>query len=319
VRDAIHVGSHSNKREKRNPTSGGTLAAHWLIFDTLTRQIKCQIEFDSFWDLLGRGWSKEKKEGDRSGTKNLFPHNTDISSSLYIYGYTRRKRSGKKETSRRGGIPLKERQVNRMRFSTRGNKWKRCNFSQYSAAVCKLLCAKKEGSEWCRILTKLQMSHKDLIFKHGDDYGIWKLRAMGHLATKDLFGVDLEIDDWVKKNPSILKECARNEVMEKYKESQEKGLLILYSLLNIPVIKKLGKVITAQEAFTKLREIYEKQGEVEVIVLIVWSVRDVRGGNIQKTIVLLSVMDMEKLDMWQPTVLEKISPRRRRKEKYLPN
>jgi hypothetical protein len=91
---------------------------------------------------------------------------------------------------------------------------------------------------------------------------------MRHLATKDLFGVDLEIDDWVKKNPSILKEYARDEVMEKYDESQEKGLLILYSLLNIPIIKKLDKVITAHEAFTKLGKIYEKQEGVEVIVLI---------------------------------------------------
>jgi hypothetical protein len=81
---------------------------------------------------------------------------------------------------------------------------------------------------------------------------------MKHLATKDLFGVDLEIDDWIKKNPSILKECARNEVIEKYDESQEKGLLILYSLLDISIIKKLGKVTIAQEVFTKLGEIYEK-------------------------------------------------------------
>jgi hypothetical protein len=102
------------------------------------------------------------------------------------------------------------------------------------------------------------MSHKDLVFKHGDDYGICKLKAMGHLAIKDLFGMDLEIDGWVKKNPSILKECARDEVIEKYEESQEKGLLIFYSLLDTPVIKKLGKVTTAQEAFTKLGEIYEK-------------------------------------------------------------
>jgi hypothetical protein len=112
------------------------------------------------------------------------------------------------------------------------------------------------------------MSHKDLIFKHRDDYGIWQLRAMRHLATKDLFGVDLEIDGWIKKNPSILKECARDEVMEKYDESQEKGLLIFYSLLDIPIIKKLDKVTTAQETFTKLGEIYEKQEGVEVIVLI---------------------------------------------------
>jgi hypothetical protein len=57
-------------------------------------------------------------------------------------------------------------------------------------------------------------------------------------------------------------------VVEKYEESQEKRLLILYSLLNTSVIKKLGKVTTAQEAFTKLGEIYEKQERVEVIVLI---------------------------------------------------
>jgi hypothetical protein len=70
--------------------------------------------------------------------------NTDISSSLYIYGYTRRRRrSGKEETSGRGRILLKKRQVDRVGFPTRGNKWKRCNSSQYSAAVCKLLCAKK--------------------------------------------------------------------------------------------------------------------------------------------------------------------------------
>jgi hypothetical protein len=112
------------------------------------------------------------------------------------------------------------------------------------------------------------MSHKDLVFTHGDDYGIWKLRAMGHLATKDLFRVDLDFDGWVKKNPSILKKCTKREVIGKYEESQEKGLLILYSLLDAPVIKKLGKVTTVQEAFTKLGEIYEKQGRVEVIVLI---------------------------------------------------
>jgi hypothetical protein len=68
---------------------------------------------------------------------------------------------------------------------------------------------------------------------------------MGHLVTKDLFGIDLDFDGWVRKNPSILKECTKREVIEKYKESQEKGLLILYSLLDIPVIKKLGKVTTA--------------------------------------------------------------------------
>jgi hypothetical protein len=89
-------------------------------------------------------WEKDevrRREGEeRSGTKDLFPHNTDTSSSPYIYGYTRRRRSGKEETSGRDGILLKERQVDRVGFPTRGDKWKRCNSFQYSAAVCKLLC-----------------------------------------------------------------------------------------------------------------------------------------------------------------------------------
>jgi hypothetical protein len=46
-------------------------------------------------------------------------------------------------------------------------------------------------------------------------------------------------------------------------------------------------------------------------------VRDARGGDTQKTIATPSVIDVERLDMWQPTVLEKTSPRRRRKEKHL--
>jgi hypothetical protein len=63
------------------------------------------------------------------------------------------------------------------------------------------------------------MSYKDLVFRYGDDFGIWKLRAMGHLAIKDLFRVNLDVDSWIKKNSSIFKECARDEVMEKYGES----------------------------------------------------------------------------------------------------
>jgi hypothetical protein len=83
---------------------------------------------------LGRGWSKEKRErGGRSGTKNLSPHNTDISSSPYIYGYTRRRRSGKEETSGRSGIPLKERQVDMVGFPTKRDLiWMRSNM--YSIA-----------------------------------------------------------------------------------------------------------------------------------------------------------------------------------------
>jgi hypothetical protein len=42
---------------------------------------------------------------------------------------------------------LSKRQVDRVGFPTREDKWKRCNSSQYGAAVCKLLCAKKRRSE----------------------------------------------------------------------------------------------------------------------------------------------------------------------------
>jgi hypothetical protein len=48
-------------------------------------------------------------------------------------------------------------------------------------------------------------------------------------------------------------------------------------------------------------------------------VRDAKGGDTQKTIATPSVMDVGELDMWQPTVLEKTSPKRRRKEKHLPD
>jgi hypothetical protein len=105
------------------------------------------------------------------------------------------------------------------------------------------------------------MSHKYLVFKHGDDYGIWKLRAMGYLATKDLFGVDLDFDGWVKKNSSILKECTKGEVIGKYEESQEKGLLILYSLLDAPVIKKLGKMTTIQGPSLNWGKFMRSKGE----------------------------------------------------------
>jgi hypothetical protein len=55
---------------------------------------------------------KKKRERRKSGTKDLSLHNTNTSSSPYIYGYTKRKKkSGKKETNGRGGILLKERQV----------------------------------------------------------------------------------------------------------------------------------------------------------------------------------------------------------------
>jgi hypothetical protein len=60
---------------------------------------------------------------------------------------------GRKETSGRGEIPLREKYVDRVGFPTRErDKWKRCNSSQSGAAVCKcavckLLCAKGERSE----------------------------------------------------------------------------------------------------------------------------------------------------------------------------
>jgi hypothetical protein len=66
---------------------------------------------------------RRREEGSRSGIKNPSPHNTDTSSSPYIYRYTRRRRrSGKEETSGRGGISLKERQVDRVGFPTRRDK-----------------------------------------------------------------------------------------------------------------------------------------------------------------------------------------------------
>jgi hypothetical protein len=62
-----------------------------------------------FWEEDEVRRREEEGGRGRSGTKDPSSHNTDTSSSPYIYGYTRRKRSGKEETSRRGGILLKER------------------------------------------------------------------------------------------------------------------------------------------------------------------------------------------------------------------
>jgi hypothetical protein len=63
------------------------------------------------------------------------------------------------------------------------------------------------------------MSHKDLVFKHGDNYGIWKLRAMRHLVTKDLFGVDLEIDGWIRKNLLEIRAGKRRDNSCEYKNT----------------------------------------------------------------------------------------------------
>jgi hypothetical protein len=47
--------------------------------------------------------------------------------------------------------------------------------------------------------------------------------------------------------------------------------------------------------------------------------RDAKRGDTQKIIVTSSVIDVERLNMWQPIVLEKISSKRRSKEKHLLN
>src|SRR5271170_5411851 len=111
------------------------------------------------------------------------------------------------------------------------------------------------------------MSSKELVFKHGDDYGVWKLKAMGALAAKDLFGLDMELDKWVKKNYSKVKTLKGTEVEQVYEEDQEKGLLMMWRLLDKGVIKKIGEVKTCMEVFGKLDIIYQKQGGVELIVL----------------------------------------------------
>jgi hypothetical protein len=67
---------------------------------------------------------RRREGGDRSSTKkeSLSIQHRYFIITLYIYGYTRKRRSEKEETSERGGISLKERQVDRVGFPTRGDK-----------------------------------------------------------------------------------------------------------------------------------------------------------------------------------------------------
>ena len=110
-------------------------------------------------------------------------------------------------------------------------------------------------------------SIKDIFFKHGDDYGIWKLRMLGVLASKDFFGMDLPFDEWWKKNRFRLKSFGKDEGVDKYNDDQESSLLLMYRYLDGSIIKKLGPVKAARTAFEALDQVYLKRGGVEIVTL----------------------------------------------------
>jgi gag-polypeptide of LTR copia-type/Zinc knuckle len=107
---------------------------------------------------------------------------------------------------------------------------------------------------------------KDIFFKHGNDYGIWKLRLLGVLASKNFFGMDLTLDEWYKKHRSKLK-IGKDDAMEKYNDDQEMSLLLMYRYLDGSIIKKLGHVKTARGALEVLDQIYLKKGGVEIVTM----------------------------------------------------
>jgi hypothetical protein len=105
------------------------------------------------------------------------------------------------------------------------------------------------------------------IFKHGDDYPIWKLKALGILASKDLVGMDLELVDWIKINPGKVRESEKDEWETEWLAEQMRALYMLYTMLDGQVIKKLEGIKLAVEAFKKLDALYIKEGGIEVLTL----------------------------------------------------
>ena len=126
----------------------------------------------------------------------------------------------------------------------------------------------------------IRMSDKELIFKHGDDYSVWKLRILGVLGGKlELFGLEMEVDEFRQVNFGMVK---KQDMDALYVSGQKRGLLMLWRYLDSDVIKKLGNVITLKQAFEKLDEIYQKKRGVELILLMYRLVhlrmKDVVGG-----------------------------------------
>ena len=108
------------------------------------------------------------------------------------------------------------------------------------------------------------MSEKELIFKHGDDYSVWKLRILGVLASKaGMYGLEMGYQDWKEVNSGVVK----LEGKEDYILAQKRGLLILWRYLDGDIIRKLGNVMTVKDLFVNLDAIYQKKGGVELVLL----------------------------------------------------
>jgi hypothetical protein len=137
---------------------------------------------------------------------------------------------------------------------------------QIRGAVCKSAVCNK-GEWFTHQFFSMTSSIKDIFFKHGDDYSIWRLRMLGVLASKDFFGMDLPFDEWWKKSRLRLKSFGKEEGVDKYNDDQESALLLMYRYLDGSIIKKLGPVRAARTAFEALDQIYLKRGGVEIVML----------------------------------------------------
>ena len=109
---------------------------------------------------------------------------------------------------------------------------------------------------------------KETFFKHGDDYGIWKLRILGVMTSKGFHGMDLPFEKWWNKNVVDVRNLNKDQVAEKYKSDQERALSLLYRYMDSGTIKKMANVKTAQEAFEVMDKVYLKRGGVELVTVI---------------------------------------------------
>lgn len=135
-------------------------------------------------------------------------------------------------------------------------------------AVRLLLCAwwsGAGGAVW-ELTLFCSMESKRSVFHDGDDYSVWKLQAAGVLAGKGFYGMDLEFDEWVKRNIGRLETAEKKLSRAVWDTYQEDALVHCWRLLSAPIIKKVNHVKSAMGLFKALDDIYQQQGGIEVMM-----------------------------------------------------
>jgi hypothetical protein len=86
------------------------------------------------------------------------------------------------------------------------------------------------------------------------------------LASKDFFGMDQTFEEWVKKNKVAVKGLTKEEISEKIQNDQDNALLLMYKYMDGPIMKKLGPIKWAKDAFAALDQIYLKKGAWKLLL-----------------------------------------------------